>query len=84
MRTDRVWLAADEPRCEPSRRHDWCSRCARHLAPVPVGGIMGDYSLSLTANAVICPHFASVKQRVLTVAEREVKPWPVGLGAAHG
>lgn len=79
-RTDRVYLAPSEPRCDPSRDCGSKAKCARYLAEIPPMGTLTDYSRSMTPFAPWCAHFAAPGRR--EAGERpEVKPWP-GVGNA--
>lgn len=82
-RTDRIPLAASEPRCEP----DHCSvrtRCARALAAIPAhGGIVGDYQLQAGYGTALCTGFLLVdlvrRDAMAKPAPRPAaKPWPTG------
>lgn len=75
-RTDRVWLAPAEPRCEPAGNCLQKDACARRLAAIPPMGTVTDYSLSLPLFSPFCPHFASVRPKRAEPAVKEVKPWP--------
>lgn len=44
MRSDRIRLPANEPRCEPSRPCTMRSRCARFQASIPAGTPLTDYT----------------------------------------
>ena len=75
-RTDRVFLAPSEPRCEPVGKCRQKDTCARRLAVIPPMGILTDYSLHLPLFAPFCPHFRSAGYREPVVAKKESKPWP--------
>lgn len=75
-RTDRVWLANDVSRCEPSRKLDSCQKCGRYLAEIPPMGSLTDFSLSISLFAPWCAHYLSSNQKPAE-KERAVKPWPV-------
>ena len=84
MRSDRIPLPADEPRCEPPQ----CAvrtRCARAMAAIPQrGGIVGDYQSEPGAGTALCTGFLLVD--LVRAATRwpslrrgpAAKPWPTG------
>lgn len=57
-----IWLASDEPRCEPAVLRYGCasSTCARYLAPID-GAPLGD--LFATAAVGGCANFEPVRRR---------------------
>lgn len=55
MRSDRIPLPADEPRCEPSQTCHVRSRCARATAAIPARGAkLEDYSLGTGGGTAVC------------------------------
>lgn len=80
-RTDRVPLAAGEPRCEPSTLRQACWRCARYSAVIPQGTPLGDYSRELMGGTVLCPGFVSLSELRKQANQRPApgpKTWPTG------
>ena len=76
QRSDRIYLAADEARCEPLRAVPQCHKCARKLAEIPPMGRLQDYSLSLPLFSPWCAHFAACTKPTDQPVKKEVKPWP--------
>ena len=79
-RTERVWLANDIARCEPSHKISNCQTCGRYLAAVPPMGSMADFSLSISMFAPYCANYLSSKQEPTGEVTKEAKPWPVSNG----
>lgn len=76
-RTDRIYLAPSEARCEPSRPCGQRSTCARYLAEIPASGAsIADHSLSKSVYVAYCVHWTRGGARP-EVKVREVKPWPI-------
>ena len=75
-RSDRIWLAPSEPRCEPTKKMGDCDRCKRYLAEIPPMGRLQDYSLSLPLFSPWCAHFAACTKPTDQPVKKEVKPWP--------
>lgn len=82
-RDPRVWLAAAEPRCEPSALPA-CDRytCARYLAPLPPSGAtLADFNVNRAFYSLACGHWLSADQArpVPAAPVRRVHP-PLGRG----
>ena len=78
MRSDRIRLAADVSRCEPSAGCDRRERCARAMASIPSMGSMADFSLA-RAMYLPCAYFVRIEDGASRGTAREVqpvKPWP--------
>lgn len=82
MRSDRVPLPAHEPRCEPRQPGRAASRCARHLASVPHGSVMQDFTASTckpcTALCIGYIDLAVVRLHGLESRKPNAKPFPSG------
>lgn len=76
QRSDRIHLAADEPRCEPSKPIAPCHKCARKLAAIPPMGKLQDYSLSVPLFVAWCGAYRPCIKAEPAAAKKEVKPWP--------
>lgn len=78
-RTDRVWLAHDVSRCEPSRKIGSCETCGRYLALIPPMGSVADFSLVISLVSPWCIRHLSAHMKPVEGADKAVKPWPTGV-----
>ena len=71
MRTDRIPLAADEPRCEPSHGCTMLTKCSRSMATIPAGARLVDYTEALGEKAhARCVHYVCATSAFLMAAPR--------------
>lgn len=77
-RSDRIPLAAELTRCEPSKPGQASFRCARALASVPTGTPMADYSTEPRGCAVTCVWYVDINSLRREVQQQRpaAKPWP--------
>lgn len=75
-RSDRIWLAPSEPRCEPTKKMGDCDRCKRYLAEIPPMGSLTDFSLSIPLYVTWCANRLTLGAAPAEPAKKEVKPWP--------
>lgn len=79
-RTDRVFLPAAEPRCQPTKPCSVKGKCARYMSALRGMALMGDYS-GLFDLAGECPGFVSVDslRSGIKAPKPEAKPYMEGL-----
>lgn len=79
-RTQRVVLAADVARCEPSQHCPMRTHCARYVAALPPSrALMMDGTLDARWSPAGCPHYMPAVDHMRCQyigAERRAKPWP--------
>ena len=83
-RSDRIRLAPDVARCEPSKGCAVRTRCARAQATVPThGASMADFSVATpNGGTYLCPGYISITAAAPTPSkpEKPVRPAVRGLG----
>lgn len=74
-RSDRVWLANDTARCEPSAIGQAAHRCARYLAAAPAQyAVFADFSIQAAGCTPLCDGFMRPESRtVMPTAPRVFK-----------
>lgn len=81
-RTDRIPLAADVARCEPSGECFVRTNCARVKAAVPKFGSMTDFTIYALGGTALCPGYIDVRQmrkEAAVTPENPVRPGVKGL-----
>lgn len=76
-RSDRIYLAPSEARCEPSNPCGQRSTCARYLSAIPTSGAsVADYSVMKSVWMPFCAYFTRGGGKP-EAKPKEVKPWPM-------
>ena len=80
-RTDRIWLSADEPRCEPRNPCNLKENCARYRAELPPSGaVLIGFGLPIALYGPdFCQHYISTRKGDLRVVPKPVKPAVKGI-----
>lgn len=80
-RTDRIKLAADEPRCPALKGCCVKSKCVRIQATVPPGGRMYDYSLDCTGGgSALCEGYLPAHMAMQLATRPAAKPAKLSIG----